>query len=114
MALDFTFSDEHDELRATIRAFLAAHSDEKTVRTLMASERGYDPETWTLLAEQLGLAGLIIPEAHGGAGMGYVELLVAMEEMGRALLCAPYLGTSVLATRICRSSSVASFCSTIF
>jgi alkylation response protein AidB-like acyl-CoA dehydrogenase len=98
MTTDFTFTEEHDELRATIRAFLAAHSDEKTVRAMMASERGYDPEVWTLLAGQLGLTGLIIPEQHGGAGMGYVELLVAMEEMGRALLCAPYLGTAVLAT----------------
>jgi alkylation response protein AidB-like acyl-CoA dehydrogenase len=98
MALDFTFTEEHDELRATIRAFLAEHSDEAAVRAQMASERGFDPEVWTLLAEQLGLAGLIVPEAHGGAGMGYVELLVAMEEMGRALLCAPYLGTAVLST----------------
>jgi len=98
MTTEFTFTEEHDELRATIRAFLAEHSDELTVRAQMASERGYDPETWTLLAEQLGLVGLIVPETHGGAGMGYVELLVAMEEMGRALLCAPYLGTAVLAT----------------
>jgi alkylation response protein AidB-like acyl-CoA dehydrogenase len=99
MSSDFTFTEEHDELRATIRAFLAEHSDELAVRAQMASERGYDPEVWTLLAEQLGLAGLIVPEAHGGAGMGPVELLVAMEEMGRALLCAPYLGTAVLATQ---------------
>ncbi len=98
MSTDFSFTEEHDELRATIRAFLAEHSDESAVRAQMAGERGYDPEVWTLLAEQLGLAGLIIPEEHGGAGMGYVELLVAMEEMGRALLCAPYLGTSVLST----------------
>src|SRR4029450_10528560 len=98
MALDFAFTEEHDELRATIRAFLAEHSDEAAVRAQMATDRGYDPEVWPLLAEQLGLAGLIVPETHGGAGMGYVELLVAMEEMGRALLCAPYLGTAVLAT----------------
>jgi alkylation response protein AidB-like acyl-CoA dehydrogenase len=98
MALDFAFTEEHDELRATIRAFLAEHSDEAAVRAQMATDRGYDPEVWTLLAEQLGLAGLIVPETHGGAGMGYVELLVAMEEMGRALLCAPYLGTAVLST----------------
>src|SRR5258705_3934641 len=98
MATDFTFTEEHDELRATIRAFLAEHSDEAAVRAQMASERGFDPEVWTRLAEQLGLAGLIVPEVHGGAGMGYVELLVAMEEMGRALLCAPYLGTAVLST----------------
>jgi alkylation response protein AidB-like acyl-CoA dehydrogenase len=96
MALDFSFSEEHDELRATIRAFFAEHSGEAAVREQMAGERGFDPAVWTQLAEQLGLAGLIVPEEHGGAGMGYVELLVAMEEMGRTLLCAPYLGTAVL------------------
>src|SRR4029450_8758600 len=98
MATDFALAEKHDELRATIRAFLAEHCDEAAVRAQMASERGFDPEVWTLLAEQLGLAGLTAPEAHGGAGMGYVELLIAMEEMGRALLCAPYLGTAVLST----------------
>ncbi len=55
----------------------------------MASERGFDPDVWKQMAEQLGLAGLIVPEEHGGAGYGYVELLIAMEEMGRALACAP-------------------------
>ncbi len=98
MAFDFTFTEEHEELRATVRAFLAARSDEQTVRALMATERGYDPAVWTQMAEQLGLAGLIIPEEHGGAGYTYVELLVAMEEMGAALLCSPFLGTSVFAT----------------
>ncbi len=95
MALNFNFTEEHDELRATIRAFLTEKSDETAVREQMASDRGYDPEVWTQLAEQLGLAGLIIPEEHGGAGFGYVELLIAMEEMGRTLFCAPFLGTAV-------------------
>jgi alkylation response protein AidB-like acyl-CoA dehydrogenase len=95
MALDFSFTEEHEELRSTIRAFLADKSDELAVRDQMATDPGYDREVWTQMAEQLGLAGLIIPEEHGGAGFGYVELLIAMEEMGRALLCAPYLGTAV-------------------
>ena len=95
MPLDFNFTDEHEELRATVRAFLQERSDEAAVREHMASERGFDPELWTLLAEQLGLTGLIIPEEHGGAGFTYVELLVEMEEMGRALFCSPFLGTSV-------------------
>ncbi len=98
MALDFTFTDEHEELRATIRAFLEERSDEQAVRTQMASERGHDPEVWKRMAEELGLAGLIIDEEHGGAGFTYVELLVVMEEMGRALLCSPFLGTAVFAT----------------
>jgi len=98
MALDFSFTDEHEELRATVRAFLQAKSDEAAVREQMATERGYDPAVWEQMAEQLGLTGLIIPEQHGGAGYTYVELLIVMEEMGRALLCAPYLGTAVFAT----------------
>ena len=97
MPADFVFTDEHNELRATVRAFLEKRSDEKAVRATMASERGFDPEVWKQLAEELGLVGLIIPEEHGGAGFGPVELLVAMEEMGRALLCAPFLGTAVFA-----------------
>jgi alkylation response protein AidB-like acyl-CoA dehydrogenase len=97
MAFDFSFTEEHEDLRATLRAFLQEKSDEAAVREQMATERGFDPELWRQLAEQLGLAGLIVPEEHGGAGFGPVELLVAMEEMGRALLCAPYLGTAVFA-----------------
>jgi len=98
MPIDMSFTDEHEELRATVRSFLSAHSDEQTVREQMSTERGYDPAAWTQLAEQMGLAGLIVPEEHGGAGYSYVELLVVMEEMGRALFCAPYLGTAVFAT----------------
>ena len=90
MALDFTFTDEHEELRATLRAFLEQRSDEQAVRSQMESERGHDPEVWKQMAEELGLAGLIIDEEHGGAGFTYVELLIAMEEMGRALLCSPF------------------------
>ncbi|NNL87155.1 MAG: acyl-CoA dehydrogenase, partial [Myxococcales bacterium] len=94
---NISFSEEHEALRATIRAFLAAKSDETAVREQMATERGYDPSVWAQLAAELGLVGLIIPEEHGGAGFGYVELLIAMEEMGSALLCAPYLSSAVLA-----------------
>ena len=97
MPADFVFTDEHDELRKTVRAFLQKRSDEKAVRAAMTSERGYDAEVWKQLAEELGLVGLIIPEEYGGAGFGAVELLIAMEEMGRALLCAPFLSTSVFA-----------------
>jgi len=97
MPADFVFTDEHQELRKTVRSFLERRSDEKTVRATKTTDRGYDAEVWKQLAEELGLVGLIVPEEHGGAGFGPVELLVAMEEMGRALLCAPFLGSSVFA-----------------
>jgi alkylation response protein AidB-like acyl-CoA dehydrogenase len=95
--MDLTFTDEHEELRRTVRQFMERESNEARVRELMETESGYDPKSWALLAEELGLVGLIIPEAHGGAGFGPVELCIAMEEMGRALFCAPFLSTSVLA-----------------
>jgi alkylation response protein AidB-like acyl-CoA dehydrogenase len=94
----FEFSEEHEELRRTVRSFLEKESDESRVRELMMSERGYDPALWTRMAEELGLVGLIADERHGGVGFGMVELSIVAEEMGRALLCAPYLASAVLAT----------------
>jgi alkylation response protein AidB-like acyl-CoA dehydrogenase len=96
----FSFSPEHDDLRAAVRDFLADKSPEAEVRRLMDTADGYDPAVWRQLAQQLGLQGLIVPEEFGGAGFGYVELLVVLEEMGRALLCAPYLSTVALAANL--------------
>jgi alkylation response protein AidB-like acyl-CoA dehydrogenase len=64
----------------------------------METTEGYDPAVWTQMAEQLGLQSLIIPEEFGGAGFTYVELIVVLEEMGAALLCAPFFSTVALAT----------------
>ena len=64
----------------------------------METERGYDAKTWERMASELSLLGLIIPEQHGGAGLGPVELGIVMEEMGRVLFCGPYLSTAVLGT----------------
>jgi alkylation response protein AidB-like acyl-CoA dehydrogenase len=96
--MDFQFTPEHEELRQTVRKFLDDKSPEAVVRRLMMGELGYDPQVWSQMAEQLGLPGLIVPERFGGAGFGFVELAIVLEEMGRALLCAPYLSTAVLAT----------------
>jgi alkylation response protein AidB-like acyl-CoA dehydrogenase len=91
------FTEEQEQLRSLVRKFLEEHSSESAVRAHMGSERGFEPELWRRLAAELGLVGLIVPEAHGGAGLGGVELALVMEEMGRALLCAPYFSTAVLA-----------------
>lgn len=97
--MDMVFSPEQSDFRTAIRKFLEAKSPESEVRRLMETAEGYDPAVWTQMSQQLGLQGLTIPEAHGGAGFGFVELLIVLEEMGRALLCAPYLSTAVLATQ---------------
>jgi alkylation response protein AidB-like acyl-CoA dehydrogenase len=96
--MNFGFSEEQEELRRLVRRFLEEKSPETEVRRLMATTEGYDPAVWRQMAEQLGLQAMIIPEALGGAGFGYVELLVVLEEMGAALLCAPYFSTVALAT----------------
>ncbi|GIU83823.1 MAG: acyl-CoA dehydrogenase [Acidimicrobiales bacterium] len=95
--MNFAFTEEQEELRNVVRQFLENKSPESEVRRLMETTEGYDPEVWKQMAEQMGLQGLIVPEEYGGAGFGYVELTVVLEEMGRALLCAPYFSTVVLA-----------------
>jgi alkylation response protein AidB-like acyl-CoA dehydrogenase len=96
--MDFAFTQEHDELRQAVRRFLENESPEQAVRAQMVSERGYDDRVWSQLAEQMGLPGLIVPEEHGGSGLGHIEMAIVLEEMGRTLLCAPYLSNAVLAT----------------
>ncbi len=95
--MNFGFSEEQEELRRAVRRFLEDKSPSTEVRRLMETTEGYDPAVWSQMANQLGLQALTIPEEHGGAGFGYVELVVVLEEMGRALLCAPYFSTVALA-----------------
>ncbi|MGI5192867.1 acyl-CoA dehydrogenase family protein [Streptomyces sp. CA-288835] len=97
MDLTFGFGEEQDELRKVVRSFLARHSTEADVRRLAADPEGYDRVVWRRMATELGLQGLAIPEAYGGSGFGYAELGIVFEEMGRALLCAPYFATVALA-----------------
>ncbi|SKA31763.1 Acyl-CoA dehydrogenase [Enhydrobacter aerosaccus] len=94
----FSFTPEQDEFRATLRRALEARSPTKEVRRLMATEAGFDPDAWKKLNQELGLTGLHIPEAYGGQGFGFGELGIVLEEMGRALLCAPFFSTAALAT----------------
>jgi alkylation response protein AidB-like acyl-CoA dehydrogenase len=95
--VNFAFSEEQEELRRTVRAFLDQKSPETEVRRLMETEDGYDPAVWKQMGEQLGLQGLHIPEEFGGSGFSYVELCIVLEEMGSHLLCAPYFSSVVLA-----------------
>src|SRR4051794_20206242 len=96
-AVNFAFSEEQEELRKSVRRFLEDKSSETEVRRLMETGEGYDTSVWKQMGEQLGLQGLAIPEEFGGSGYGYVELIVVFEEMGRALLPAPYFSTVALA-----------------
>lgn len=92
-----THDDEQEALQEAVRRFLAEKSPSTEVRRLMETAEGYDPAVWAQMAEQLGLQGLVIPERFGGSGATFAELAVVLEEMGGALLCAPFFSTVVLA-----------------
>jgi len=93
-------SAEHDELRQVVRKFLGERSPSREVRRLMEAGESHDDEVWALLAGQLGLTGIAVPERYGGAGYGPVELGIVLEEMGGALLVAPYFATVALAGQL--------------
>jgi len=95
--MQFTFTDEQEEFRLIVRRFMDDKSPRTEVRKLMDSEQGYDTAVWQQLSEGLGLPGIHIPEAYGGQGFGFVELCIVLEEMGRALFCAPFFSATALA-----------------
>ena len=94
--MDFAFTDEQQELRAQARSYLAERFPPERVAQLADSDEGWDPSSWRELAE-LGWLGVSVPEAHGGAGLGFVEEALLLEELGRALYPGPYFSTVGLA-----------------
>ncbi len=93
--MDIGFSEEQELLRETARKFLDGECSTKFVRERMATAEAVTPEFWRRLAEQ-GWLGIVYPEAEGGSGLGLVDLVVLMEEMGRAVMPGPYLATVLL------------------
>jgi len=98
--MDLVFTAEHDALRAATRDLLQRHAPEPTVRAAMQTEDGYNPALWHRMAGEIGLPGLIVPEAFGGSGADFIDLGVVMEELGRALYCGPFLSSAVLAATV--------------
>ncbi len=93
--MNFGFSEEQELLRSTARKFFENECPSEKVRRLMDTPEGMEPALWARLAEQ-GWLGLIYPEEHGGMGLGFVDLVVLMEEMGRAVVPGPYFSTVAL------------------
>ena len=95
--MNLVLTEEQEELQATVRRFLSDRSPAARVREVMETPEGWDPALWERMAGDLGLPGLVVPDAYGGAGLGQVELSLAMEELGAALTPSPYLASAVLA-----------------
>jgi len=90
---------ERTALQDAVVRLLADRSAEADVRRAMETDTGYDSRLWSLLGE-MGVAGLVIEEIYGGAGVGPLELEAVMEAAGASLLCGPLLGSSVLAATL--------------
>jgi alkylation response protein AidB-like acyl-CoA dehydrogenase len=100
-AVRFAFTEEQDELRRSVRRVLEAAGGIAAARRISQQGEGgggTDTTLWKTLARELGLAALAIPERHGGAGLGWIEVIGVMEEIGRTLAPVPFLSSSVLAT----------------
>ncbi|MFB4314452.1 acyl-CoA dehydrogenase family protein [Actinomadura sp. 21ATH] len=97
-------TEEQEELRDALRRFFGDKSSGAEVRRLMETAEGYDPAVWEQMAGQLGLQAMAIPEEYGGAGFGMREVSIIMQEMGRAVVCAPYLSGLVAAAALLASA----------
>lgn len=95
--MNFEFSEEQRALGEQARRFLADKCPPAAVRAILEGSEPYDRGLWKGLAD-MGFLGVTIPERHGGLGLGYLELCVIAEEMGRALAPTPFSSTVYLAT----------------
>lgn len=90
--MNFDFSDDQKMLRDQAHKFLSEKCTTKTVRKVFTSGDGYDKDLWKQIAD-MGWLGTAIPEEFGGLGLGYLELCVIAEELGRALAPVPFSST---------------------
>ena len=88
-------SEERELLRDTVAALVEKHASPAAVREAIESEHGYDESLWKLLCEQVGAAALVVPEELGGAGGELADAAVVLEELGKALVPTPLLGTTL-------------------
>jgi alkylation response protein AidB-like acyl-CoA dehydrogenase len=88
-------SEERELLAETVAALVAKHASPAAVRAAMESDKGYDESLWQMLCEQVGAAALVIPEQLGGAGGELADAATVLQELGRALVPSPLLGTTL-------------------
>ena len=102
--MNFGFTEEQELLRDQVRRFMTDDCPMARVREISDAEPPFDRELWSKMAE-LGWLGLIIPEAHGGVGLGWVDLTVVLEETARGLSPLPLVSNTLAATALLRCGS---------
>jgi alkylation response protein AidB-like acyl-CoA dehydrogenase len=102
--MDFGFNDEQREIKSTARDFLADRFKPEKVRELAESENPYDDALWKEMCD-LGWPGIAVSEEHGGQGLGVVELVILLEETGRALAPSPLISNAAAGLLIAGAGS---------
>ena len=100
----FAFTDEQAMILDSAKSFCADKSDIGTVRSLIASDNGYNQQVWSEMVE-LGWTGIAIPEQYGGSELGIGSTVALIESMGRHLLSTPYIATTLASQAILRGGS---------
>lgn len=93
--MDFDFDERQEMLKKMARDFLIAHCPKSLVREMETDEKGYSPELWRKIAG-LGWLGIAIPKRYGGEEGSFLDLVVVLEEVGRACFPGPFFSTVVL------------------
>jgi alkylation response protein AidB-like acyl-CoA dehydrogenase len=94
---EFAFTEEQDQLRSAVSKFAVDNFGEQSARAVMESDPPFDARVWGRLGAELGVLGLAVPEADGGAGGTLVDQAIAVEQLGAALATGPLFGTVYLA-----------------
>lgn len=98
--MNFSFSDEQAMIAETVRSFFAEQATSERTRAAMEGAHGHDAALWRAASQELGLAGLALPEAHGGSGLGQVESAIVAEAAGYRVAALPLLATALAAQAI--------------
>ncbi|MEO6092133.1 MAG: acyl-CoA dehydrogenase family protein, partial [Novosphingobium sp.] len=104
--MDFAFTEEQAMIADTARAFFTENATSERTRAAMAGN-GIDRELWTSFAQELGLAGIGLPEDLGGAGLGMVEFAIVAEAAGAQVAAIPLLGLATAARALVAGGSEA-------
>lgn len=93
--MEFNFSEDQELLQQTVRDFLEAEAPVEHIRAVWDSETGRSPAFWAKLAE-IGVPGLLVPEEYGGLGLDEIDIVLVLEETGRAALAEPVIHTAAV------------------
>lgn len=93
--MDFSFSEEQNDLQGLVRQILEAEVTNERLKQTEASEDNFDRELWATFAEA-GILGIAVPETYGGGGLGFLELAITLEQIGRSVAPIPFYASAVL------------------